>query len=294
MASVGGDRSHRDAPRLPLARSCQSRPVHRSVLGIRPHLNCIRRAPNHAAANFSTTCTQCHTTSTWIGAVFDHSTFFPLTNAHAVPPRTCTDVGCHAGGNYTTLPTTCYGCHTKDYTNTATAGFYPDNPPNHITANFPTTCTTCHNTTTWTAATFNHTTFFPLTNAHAVPPLTCVNSKCHVGGNYTTVPTACSGCHLDAYNSTVALSASNAAIPNHVAVAFPMDCTLCHDTINWADAVFNHNNTPFPLLGTHVTVPCGSCHTSGNYTTLPRPAFPATRPNTTALRIWWASRITRR
>ena len=30
-------------PRLPLARSCHSRPVHRSVPGIQPHLRCIRR-----------------------------------------------------------------------------------------------------------------------------------------------------------------------------------------------------------------------------------------------------------
>jgi hypothetical protein len=216
--------------------------------------------PNHVSASFSTTCTQCHNMTTWTGAAFNHNTFFPLTNAHAVPPRTCTDVGCHAGGNYTTLPTTCYGCHTKDYNNTATVGFYPDNPPNHAAANFSTTCTQCHNTSTWIGATFNHSTFFALTNAHAVPPLTCVNSKCHVGGNYTTVPTACSGCHLDAYNSTVALSASNANIPNHVTAAFPMDCTLCHDTIAWADAVFNHNNTTFPLSGAHVTVTCSLCH----------------------------------
>jgi hypothetical protein len=216
--------------------------------------------PNHAAANFSTTCTQCHNMTTWTSSTFDHSVFFPLTNAHAVPPRTCTDVGCHAGGNYTTLPTTCYGCHTKDYNNTAVLGFYPDTPPNHAAANFSTTCTQCHNTSTWIGATFNHSTFFALTNAHAVPPLTCVNSKCHVAGNYTTVPTACSGCHLDAYNSTVTLSAGNANIPNHVSAALPMDCTLCHDTIAWTDAVFNHNNTTFPLTGAHVTTACSLCH----------------------------------
>jgi len=35
--------SHRHAPRLPVARSRHSRPVHRSVPGIQPHLRCIRR-----------------------------------------------------------------------------------------------------------------------------------------------------------------------------------------------------------------------------------------------------------
>jgi hypothetical protein len=101
-----------------------------------------------------------------------------------------------------------------------------------------------------------------------------------VGGNYTTVPTACSGCHLDAYNSTVALSASNAAIPNHVTAAFPMDCTLCHDTIAWTDAVFNHNTTKFPLLGTHVTTPCASCHVgpTGYAGNLPTTCVPCHQP----------------
>jgi len=231
--------------------------------------------PNHVAAGFPMDCTLCHDTIHWTDAVFNHSTTaFPLTGAHIVPPRTCTDVGCHAGGNYTTLPTTCFGCHTKDFNNTATPGIYADNPPNHITSNFPTTCATCHNTNSWTTATFNHTAFFPLTNAHAVPPLTCVNSKCHVGGNYTSVPTACSGCHLDVYNQTATLGGN---IPNHVAAGFPMDCTLCHDTILWTDAVFNHSTTAFPLTGSHTVPPrtCTDvgCHAGGNYTTLPTTCY---------------------
>jgi hypothetical protein len=232
--------------------------------------------PNHISAQFPLDCTQCHDTIAWADAVFNHNnTAFPLQGAHTVPPRTCADVGCHSTGNYTTLPTTCYGCHTTDYNNTSTPGFYPDNPPAHAAAGFPTTCTTCHTSmTVWTGATFNHATFFPLTNAHAVPPLTCVNSLCHVGGNYTTVPTVCSGCHLPDYNSTVALSATNPTIPNHVATQYPMDCTLCHDTINFADAVFNHNNTTFPLQGAHTSVACALCHVNGNFTTLATTCVP--------------------
>jgi hypothetical protein len=226
--------------------------------------------PNHVAANFPMDCTLCHDTIKWADATFNHSTTaFPLQGAHVA--LSCTTVGCHAGGNYTSLPTTCFGCHTKDFNNTATTGSYADNPPNHVASNFSTTCTLCHTQQTWTSATFNHNTFFPLTNAHMSPPLTCVNSKCHVGGNYTSVPTACSGCHLDAYNSTVSLGGN---IPNHVAATFPMDCTLCHDTIAWADAVFDHSKTTFPLLGAHITVPCTSCHTGGNYTTLPTTCVP--------------------
>src|SRR5215472_5916797 len=39
--------------------------------------------PNHVQSNFPTTCQQCHTTTTWGNATFDHSTTgFPLTGAH--------------------------------------------------------------------------------------------------------------------------------------------------------------------------------------------------------------------
>ena len=36
---------------------------------------------------------------------------------------------------------------------------------------------------------------------------------------------------------------------------FPTTCELCHDTIHWTDATFNHNNTPFPLTGSHTVPP---------------------------------------
>ncbi len=55
--------------------------------------------PNHVSSNFPQTCDTCHTTATWLNATFNHnSTGFPLTGAHTVPPRACTD--CHVNGNY--------------------------------------------------------------------------------------------------------------------------------------------------------------------------------------------------
>ena len=80
-----------------------------------------------------------------LGATFNHNTTsFPLTGAHT----TVACAACHVNNNYTTLPTDCYGCHTKDFTGTTN--------PAHVAAGFPTTCTLCHTTTTWTTSTFNH------------------------------------------------------------------------------------------------------------------------------------------
>jgi hypothetical protein len=194
--------------------------------------------PNHAQAGFPTTCAVCHTTTAWSPATFDHNkTVFPLTGFHV--NVACTS--CHLNGNYTTAPTDCAGCHLKDY-NAATN-------PNHAQLGFPTTCVNCHTTTAWQPSTFDHSkTTFPLTGFH----VTVACNLCHVGGNFTTVPTDCYSCHKATFIATTS--------PNHVAAGFPTDCSICHTTTSWAGAVFDHSKTPFPLTGFHVNVACPACH----------------------------------
>jgi NMD protein affecting ribosome stability and mRNA decay len=210
--------------------------------------------PNHVTSNFPQTCDQCHSTSTWLNATFDHSTTgFPLTGNHTVPPRACTD--CHVNNNYNLTSTACVTCHQTDYNNATT-------PVNHIAAAFPTTCETCHDTNLWTDATFNHTTTgFQLTGAHTVPPRLCTD--CHVNNNYSLNSTLCYTCHQKDYAGTTS--------PAHASAGFPTTCELCHDTTVWTDSTFNHNNTAFPLTGSHTVPPraCTDCHVNGNYTTLP-------------------------
>jgi hypothetical protein len=211
--------------------------------------------PSHVAGGFSQTCQMCHTTVAWQPATFDHTSVgFPLTNAHADPPRVCLD--CHTNNNYNLTTTACASCHLKDY-NTATA------PVNHVQSGFPTTCESCHDTVLWTDGKFDHsTTGFPLTNSHAVPPRACAD--CHINGNYnlTSANTACVSCHLNDYNT--------ATTPiNHVQVGFPTTCQLCHDSTLWTSGTFNHSTTAFPLTGFHTQVACAACHVNNNYTTLP-------------------------
>ena len=210
--------------------------------------------PNHVSSNFPQTCDQCHNTTSWLNATFNHnSTGFSLTGSHTVPPRQCTD--CHVNNNYNITNTACVSCHQNDYNNATT-------PVNHIAASFPTTCETCHDTIQWTDATFNHTsTGFQLTGMHTVPPRLCTD--CHVNNNYSLNSALCYTCHQKDYTGTTN--------PAHAAAGFPTTCELCHDTTTWTDSTFNHNNTAFPLTGSHLVPPrvCTDCHVNNNYTTLP-------------------------
>lgn len=232
--------------------------------------------PPHLQAGFAASaCATCHTPAGWDSANFNHNQFFPLTNGHA--NLQCTQ--CHTGGNYATAPTTCYGCHAKDYNNTATiAGV-----PNHVTANFPQDCTLCHSTSTWLNATFNHNnTTFPLTGAHVNVPC----ATCHTDNYAGTLPTTCFGCHQKDYNNTATIP----GVPNHVTAGYPQDCTMCHTTTTWLNATFNHNNTPFPLQGPHVNVACNLCHIGGVFAGTPTDCYSChkaaylgtTNPNHTA------------
>ncbi len=205
--------------------------------------------PNHVAQGFPHDCSQCHSTSSWNDAKFDHNTTaFPLTGAHA----SVSCASCHTSG-YKNTPTDCYSCHSNTYVTATT-------PTNHSAAGLPHTCQDCHSTTSWAASTFNHaTTGFTLTGSHV--SLDC--SSCHIG-TVTGLTTDCYSCHSKDFASTTD--------PNHVAQGFPHDCSQCHSTSSWNDAKFDHNTTAFPLTGAHASVSCASCHTSG-YTNTPTDCY---------------------
>ncbi len=215
--------------------------------------NTAKSPVDHIASSFPTTCDSCHKFSdaTWLLATFSHTTF-PLVGVHA----TTACAVCHnppyapSANNYTAVPTTCYGCHLRDFTSAAT-------PVNH--AGFPTTCNTCHafSDATWQVKSpFNHSAYFPLAGTHVTTP--CAN--CHKSGNYTTVPTTpCSACHLADYQT--------AKTPvDHVAAGFPTTCDTCHkfSDATWLLAVFNH--TWFPTNHGSAGRVCANCHTTpSNY-----------------------------
>ncbi|MBL0060769.1 MAG: hypothetical protein IPP40_04585 [bacterium] len=142
--------------------------------------------PDHEAAQMSTTCPQCHTTSNW-DATFDHqTTAFPLTGQHV--QTACQQ--CHIGGVFEGTLSQCIDCHLADYNGTT--------DPDHEAAQMSTNCTQCHTTSNWDA-TFDHqTTAFPLTGQHV--QTSC--QQCHIGGVFEGTPSQCIDCHLADYNGT--------------------------------------------------------------------------------------------
>ncbi len=199
--------------------------------------------PDHAANGWTKDCQHCHQPISWAQGDFNHS-WYPLIGKHRTPPRVCTD--CHVNNNYVGTPKLCVDCHLANYQATTT--------PAHSAANFAQTCQDCHTPNDWAPSSYQHIASFPLRYGHAVPPRACAD--CHGGGVFQGTGNQCVDCHLANYNATT--------MPNHVAANYPTSCSNCHDTINFNDAVFNHDS--FPLLGTHQQVNCTGCHTSGDYT----------------------------
>jgi len=89
--------------------------------------------PNHIAAGYPTTCDTCHTTTSWLGATFNH-TYFGIPHHSSV----CND--CHqVATDYTSF--TCINCHTN------TSAHRPGmSHPNVNGGNWygPTLCYNCH------------------------------------------------------------------------------------------------------------------------------------------------------
>ncbi|MCF7816274.1 MAG: hypothetical protein K9M54_00190 [Kiritimatiellales bacterium] len=78
------------------------------------HQSNYQSAPNHVSSGFSHDCLGCHTTTTWLGATFNHQ--FPLTGNHNVSCTTC-----HLGGSTSTF--TCLNsCHSKSNTDSHHSG----------------------------------------------------------------------------------------------------------------------------------------------------------------------------
>ena len=195
-------------------------------------------AENHVTQNYPTECLQCHSTTTWDDATFDHNkTAFPLTGSHIATE--C--AACHTSG-YAGTASQCSACHTDNYNNAQN--------PSHTAAGISNECETCHETTTWIPSIFDHTTTtgFELTNGHSGKQC----SECHVGTT-TEASSECISCHQANYNSA----------ENHVTQNYPTECLQCHSTTTWDDATFDHNKTAFPLTGSHVATECAACHTSG-------------------------------
>ena len=202
--------------------------------------------PGHAALQFSTNCSECHTTNPgWRPADYkDHdSKSFPIySGSHKGQWGVCSD--CHPNSsNYGQY--TCINCH-KDGQHEGVPGYAYNNEA----------CLACHPTGSKDG--INHNVVFPLTGAHA----TTQCSKCHTNG-YPNTPTTCVACHQANYNQS--------ANPGHTKLNIPLECATCHTTVpGWKPATFAIHNNYYVIAGTHVQIAtnCAVCH-NGNYNTTP-------------------------
>jgi hypothetical protein len=215
--------------------------------------------PDHVAAQFSTACTTCHgLVAGWGGATYAHATspIDPKQGAHGAV--TCTQ--CHTTAPYSSVPTTCDGCHHADYAATTN--------PSHTGAGFPTTCADCHQIVAgWTGATYSSHPSSPLamSGQHAMPPRVCAD--CHITTTYASVATTCDGCHHATY---VAVTD-----PNHMAAGMAefaaANCTNCHSPSksSWTGPTWTHMTivNPQSVRLPHKGATCIDCHqTASNYT----------------------------
>ncbi|QQS37031.1 MAG: hypothetical protein IPM56_03495 [Ignavibacteriales bacterium] len=203
--------------------------------------------PNHTSLSISTDCVSCHTTDPdWQPATFAlHNNYYQLIGAHNTIANQC--ASCH-NGNYTTTPNTCYECHTTDYNNTT-------NPP-HASTGFSTDCMTCHSQNAWQPATFDHDAqYFPIySGEHRNEWNSC--SDCHtVPSNYAVF--SCIDCHEHNQND---MDDEHQGVSGYVYAS--AQCLACHPDGS-AEGAFNHLQSNFPLTGSHISVNCESCHSSG-------------------------------
>lgn len=176
--------------------------------------------------SMSDDCASCHDDSAWKHAGFDHDeTGFRLVGRH----READCGSCHPDAFYAGTPQDCLSCHAADDTHRGFLG--PD-------------CQKCHTPGGWREVTFRHErdTHFPLEGAHADAACRACHSAPPFGAELAT---DCASCHArdDVHRGR------NGS-----------DCGRCHTAVAWTQTSFDHDETRFPLRGSHASVLCSDCH----------------------------------
>jgi nitrate/TMAO reductase-like tetraheme cytochrome c subunit len=186
-------------------------------------------------------CGNCHNTEKFRPSLFDHAkTRFALSGAH--------------------IKTDCIKCHPKslkegkefqkfkDISFNSCENCHKDPHSGKLGKN----CSSCHSTNSFKAINqkaFDHSkTDFPLIGKH----LTVSCSSCHkINLTDNIKHEYCNDCHKDFHNGEFVVNGKTKT------------CNQCHNEYGFSPSLFsisNHSETEFPLAGSHLAVPCGSCH----------------------------------
>jgi len=190
-------------------------------------INCHKLQDVHQN-KYDKKCQSCHTTRAWNKINFNHDkdTKFRLVHRHKV--IACSH--CHKGNIYKDkISKKCFSCHNSDDKHGTTFG---------------NKCKSCHDQKSWKNIHFNHDdTKFKLRYSHK--KIDC--QACHKGILYKEkLKTSCYFCHKtnDVHQGSLG-----------------KNCIKCHNQIKWKDKIsFDHDLTPYPLLGIHVLTSCENCH----------------------------------
>lgn len=184
----------------------------------------------HGGAFEPPACEGCHTPSDWLEVYFAHleQAGFDLAPQHSTAP--CLD--CHeAPDRFAGLQTDCEGCHRE----TQPFGHYPGS------------CEGCHQGSHWLPADLggadHAATGFALHGAHTL--LTCVECHGPEGTPYGSADASCASCHAE--------DDIHRGLLGQV-------CDDCHSEIGWFRSRFRHQQTGWPLRGSHRLAACVDCH----------------------------------
>ena len=204
--------------------------------------DCIQCHEDTHDGRFGNACANCHQEESFTSIKnldqFDHSlTEFALLGKHQQVD--CRD--CHTESFLDPLPhNTCASCHADYHEGQfAREGTVRD-------------CADCHTVDGFQGSLFtmeDHAqTAFPLDGAHLATP--CF--ACHLKEEkwvFRDLGKECTACHADVHDGQIPEKYD----PDH-------RCDVCHLTSRWRDSRFDHDQTPFQLLGIHVQQECRACH----------------------------------
>ncbi len=203
-------------------------------------------------------CESCHTVQGWSPSTFtvaDHAkTKYPL----VFPHQDVKCASCHIpAGKQTRFKlkfAQCVDCHKDEH-----EGQFAGVP-------WRNRCEQCHNGATFKTSSYTLTKHqkspFPLIGGHEAIPC----NQCHqpVPGTKVTLyhwrNLSCTTCHEDVHKGQFAQQMKKLG-----AKGTALSCEACHSTKGWTDvSKFDHEQTKFPLTGSHRAVACAECHRPPN------------------------------
>jgi hypothetical protein len=190
-------------------------------------VGCHRKDDAHKES-LGENCGSCHVERSWKETRFDHAkTRFALEGKHSKVECKA----CHRQPEPKSTPSACNACHAKDDRHKGRLGEK---------------CETCHVAQEWKSTHFDHDrdTHYPLRGKHKAT--TC--ESCHSQPMATLKQNStCFACHA---KSDVHKGQEG------------VQCESCHNETSWKKADFDHAKSRFALVGKHLKVECGKCHTS--------------------------------